>query len=90
MNPIDQVRRRGRLRLEFTKNFDGIINQARNNESTKDLPLELMVSEYTKTLKSEYVGTEEGNRIMKSYQVDEKEISELIEQAAEITIKRLS
>ncbi|WP_343330361.1 hypothetical protein [Polaribacter staleyi] len=90
MNPIEHVRRRGKLRLEFTKNFDGIINQAKNNESTKNLPLNLMVSEYTKTLKNQYIGTEAGNRIIETYKVDKKQISELIEQAAEITIKRFS
>jgi hypothetical protein len=86
MNPVEHALKKNELRIELVKNFDGIINQARNDNSTKNLPIGAMVEIYTNLLKDKYRNSD----LLTMYQITEPQLMELIEQAAEITIKRFS
>lgn len=86
MDPIKHAIEKNKLRIELVKNFDGIINQAKNDESTKKLPLNTMVGIYTNLLKEKYRNSD----LLQMYSISNDQLEELIEQAAEITIERFS
>ena len=86
MNPVEHAFKKNVLRTELVKNFDGIINQAKKDESTNNLPLETMVSLYTIMLKDKYRNSD----LLEIYKISNDQLEELIEQAAEITIKRFT